>query len=355
MTELAGRLLEGPLDIIGDVHGELEALRRLLERLGVDLERSTASRPLVFVGDLIDRGPDSPGVVQLVKRLFEAGVAQVVMGNHELNLLRGDRKEGNGWFFGHADGFGEYEGRPFESISVETEEEAASILDFFSTLPLTLERGDLRVVHACWHRSSVEALPATGDAPALADAMESEVIAELASRGILEQARRERSEFAELRDITVRPTRMLAAARELSLAEQLGSPLRVVTSGLEAPLELEEMFFTGGKWRLVERVRWWKQYDEPQAVVCGHYWRRRHRRAGEGSQRDLWDDEPPYGWAGPRGNVFCVDYSVGRRFKERWSGVSTFEGGLAALRWPERELVFDDRADSVPTTGFGKA
>jgi len=49
--------------------------------------------------------------------------------------------------------------------------------------------------------------------------------------------------------------------------------------------------------------------------------------------------------------VFCVDYSVGRRFLERFRGRRRdFDGGLAALRFPERALVFDDRAAPVPTT-----
>ena len=50
-------------------------------------------------GDLADRGPDSPAVVSLVSRLMDHGRAQCVLGNHELNLLRHGRKDGNGWYF----------------------------------------------------------------------------------------------------------------------------------------------------------------------------------------------------------------------------------------------------------------
>ena len=54
--------------------------------------------------------------------------------------------------------------------------------------------------------------------------------------------------------------------------------------------------------------------------------------------------------------MYCVDYSVGRRFTERHRGVSDgFTGGLAALRWPERTLVFDDEAGPRPTTRFGES
>ena len=86
-----GELPAGPLDIIGDIHGESDALVSLLRKLGYDDRgRHAEHRRLVFVGDLIDRGPDSPGVLRLVKRLVEAGTAQCVTGNHEINAMRDD-------------------------------------------------------------------------------------------------------------------------------------------------------------------------------------------------------------------------------------------------------------------------
>lgn len=55
-------LLDGPLDIVGDVHGELQALQALLVRLGYDeCGEHPGGRRLVFVGDLCDRSPDRPG------------------------------------------------------------------------------------------------------------------------------------------------------------------------------------------------------------------------------------------------------------------------------------------------------
>jgi predicted MPP superfamily phosphohydrolase len=74
-------------DIIGDIHGELEGLRLLLEKLGYEAEGGSFHHPegrkLIFVGDLIDRGPESRGVLHLVRRLVDSGQALVVMGNHE--------------------------------------------------------------------------------------------------------------------------------------------------------------------------------------------------------------------------------------------------------------------------------
>src|ERR1700756_2415469 len=90
-TPMCGPLPDGPLDVVGDVHGELDALTALLAHLGYDAEGGHPDgRHLVFVGDLCDRGPDSPGVIELVQRLVQSGRALVTLGNHEINLLRGD-------------------------------------------------------------------------------------------------------------------------------------------------------------------------------------------------------------------------------------------------------------------------
>jgi protein phosphatase len=88
----------GPFDIIGDVHGCRAELETLLETLGYRLEhddlgraagaRHPAGRRAVFVGDLVDRGPDTPGVLRLVMGMVAAGGAFAVMGNHEAKLLR---------------------------------------------------------------------------------------------------------------------------------------------------------------------------------------------------------------------------------------------------------------------------
>lgn len=64
MGRLTQQLFDGPLDVIGDIHGEREALETLLEKLGYDpAGRHADGRRLVFVGDFCDRGPDSPGVI----------------------------------------------------------------------------------------------------------------------------------------------------------------------------------------------------------------------------------------------------------------------------------------------------
>jgi polynucleotide kinase-phosphatase len=88
------RDLAGPFDIIGDVHGCRGELVELLRRLGWRLlpDGTGASHPLgrtaVFLGDLVDRGPDTPGVLRLVMGMVASGDALCVAGNHEAKLLR---------------------------------------------------------------------------------------------------------------------------------------------------------------------------------------------------------------------------------------------------------------------------
>ncbi|WP_421735488.1 polynucleotide kinase-phosphatase [Cellulomonas sp.] len=88
----------GPFDVIGDVHGCRSELETLLERLGYALVRDDAGRPVdavhpegrkvVFLGDLVDRGPDTPGVLRLAMGMTAAGHALAVPGNHEHKLVR---------------------------------------------------------------------------------------------------------------------------------------------------------------------------------------------------------------------------------------------------------------------------
>ncbi|AGP54502.1 polynucleotide kinase-phosphatase [Streptomyces rapamycinicus] len=92
------RHLTGPFDIIGDIHGCRSELETLLGKLGYALRRDDLGRPVdaahpegrtaVFVGDLVDRGPDSPGVLRLVMGMVASGAALCVPGNHENKLAR---------------------------------------------------------------------------------------------------------------------------------------------------------------------------------------------------------------------------------------------------------------------------
>ncbi|HEY6116036.1 MAG TPA: polynucleotide kinase-phosphatase [Candidatus Dormibacteraeota bacterium] len=87
----------GPFDLVGDVHGCHDELVALLDKLGysiaVDGEgvrhvTHPQGRRVIFVGDLVDRGPDTPGVLRLVMTMVRDGLALCVAGNHDQKLSR---------------------------------------------------------------------------------------------------------------------------------------------------------------------------------------------------------------------------------------------------------------------------
>ena len=83
----------GPFDIIGDVHGCGDELEELLARLDYAPDQAAVwrhpeARKVVFVGDLVDRGPRIPDVLRLVMAMTDAEVAYCVPGNHDMKLMR---------------------------------------------------------------------------------------------------------------------------------------------------------------------------------------------------------------------------------------------------------------------------
>ena len=150
-------------DVIGDVHGQLDKLIGLLERLGYAESAGTwrhPTRTAIFLGDLIDRGPKQLATIDLVRRMVQAGSARCILGNHEFNaigwvtpdphrpgkFLRDHHKPGN-----------REQHQAFLEV-VEGTHLQREITDWFRTLPLWLDVGGLRVVHACWHQSFMDRL-----------------------------------------------------------------------------------------------------------------------------------------------------------------------------------------------------
>jgi len=343
---LVAAAFDGPIDVVGDIHGEIEALDALLDVLGYGEEgEHPAARRLVFIGDLCDRGPDSPAVVRRVASMVRARTAQCLLGNHELNVLRGARKEANGWFF--TDDHDRRGGHFLDSRAPADDAECEAIADFFASLPLALERPDLRLVHACWDDERIEALRARNGQASVVELHRR--YARRADDELRAQGRHAeietllRTHGSKLRDPSA-TVPMLDALADSDVHYQMSNPVRVLTSGSEhrAP----EPYFLAGKWRMVERGEWWNTYDSPTPVLFGHYWRwpvpdvglRLGRFA-----RDPFPDRAFNEWLGTHERAFCLDYSVGARFAERlgWPG-EPFITRLAALRWPERELLFDD-------------
>lgn len=318
-------LPSGPLAFIGDVHGELEALE--------SLHRHLDDRHRVYVGDLIDRGPDSPGVVRLVSEECEGGRASAILGNHELNLLRGLVKADNRWFRGEVQLF---DAHPMPQ-AFPTDRERADIQRFLNTLPLALERDEVRTVHAGWGPIE-EIRSSTLPIQELFLRFERGVLEALKEDG-LHRTAAWRVRWKELFDRHSEPT-LDPQMQDQEFRIQNGNPIKWLTSGPEG--KRDSLTWISGRWRQLERLAWWRGYHEEPAVVVGHYW----RTLPVGSALDvvpsgMFEGAPPQGGLGPRKNVFCIDYSVGKRFLDRLRG-RPHTGRLAALLWPERQLVFDD-------------
>ena len=162
-------------DVIGDVHGQYDKLVALLRTLGY---RETMrawrhpDRAAIFVGDFIDRGPKQVETLKLVRGMVDTGAAMAVMGNHEFNAIAwatrdpeqptkylrshdrpGNRKQ-------HQAFLAEVAGKPLH----------AEIIAWFKTLPLWLDLGGIRVVHACWNDEHMNQLrPHLDEAETLTD------------------------------------------------------------------------------------------------------------------------------------------------------------------------------------------
>ncbi|MBO2454001.1 polynucleotide kinase-phosphatase [Actinomadura barringtoniae] len=145
------REVTGPFDVIGDVHGCRAELEELLADLGYEISRDALGRAdgarhpdrsAVFVGDLVDRGPDTPGVLRLVMGMVEAGTALCVSGNHENKLVRALRGKKVRVAHGLAESL--------EQLSAEPDEFRDEALRFMDGLisHYVLDGGKLVVAHA---------------------------------------------------------------------------------------------------------------------------------------------------------------------------------------------------------------
>lgn len=144
-------------DFIGDVHGSGEKLEGLLAKLGYTIDGGTYRHPdrqAIFVGDLIDRGPNQLRVLEVVKGMVDAGSAQTIMGNHEFNALAYAIPTGDeGEFCRPHSEKNRHQHHAF--LDQLSRGEREGWLQWIMTLPLWLDLGEVRAVHACWHDDSI--------------------------------------------------------------------------------------------------------------------------------------------------------------------------------------------------------
>ena len=150
-------------DFIGDIHGHLDKLQSLMRRLGYLPQLSSGyrhpeGRRVVFLGDYIDRGPRVREVLQTVRAMIDSGDAMGVLGNHEQVAILYHTPDGDGGYLrppwlrhgmGLATTLAQFEG---------VEDEWQGWLEWLKTLPLFLDLGAVRAVHACWDDKAIQIL-----------------------------------------------------------------------------------------------------------------------------------------------------------------------------------------------------
>lgn len=149
---------------IGDIHGRLDLLTAIHDRISADaVQRSARRKIVVYLGDYVSRGADCRGVVDRVREWLPAGFERITLkGNHEdllLSFLGGDLDMGRHWFdYGGLEALTHYGvaipdrlARDDASVSVLRDRFAAvlprSHLEFFRSLPISFRSGDYYFVH----------------------------------------------------------------------------------------------------------------------------------------------------------------------------------------------------------------
>jgi hypothetical protein len=157
------------LDIIGDVHGHATKLEALLALLGYTKHSGVWShreRRAVFIGDLIDRGPEQLETLHIARAMVEARSAEIVMGNHEFNAIAWATRDPS-----RPDDFlRTHDGEKGAKNRTQTARFLAAVgedsplhrefIDWFMSIPLWIDYGFLRVVHACWSTAAMRHLTA---------------------------------------------------------------------------------------------------------------------------------------------------------------------------------------------------
>jgi len=250
------------LDIVGDVHGMIATFRAMLDALGYARAGGRWGHPegrrLVLIGDLVDRGPDPLGCLELAMELERDGCGQMILGNHELNALT------------FLAGLREPSPKNLRQLAVTLAQIQAAparwarCREFLLGCPLwlLLDQGRLRVVHACWAWGALGA---------------DQLPARLGTQ---------------------------AALREVAEGGALFSLVECCLKGPEQPATAR-IVDTDGHARAEQRVPWWESYPaSAPRVVFGHYgfpWRHSAQPV------------PDPTWLGPGRNAACVDFGVGRR------------------------------------------
>ena len=148
-------------DIIGDVHGHADELRNLLIKMDyrlVDNCYTHPTRKAVFVGDFINRGPKIRETILIIREMVEQGTAFAILGNHELYAVLYYLRDNEGKYYKKR--IPKYQLQINQTLAefVSLKAELKSHLKWLRTLPMFLDLGKIRVVHACWDEDNISHL-----------------------------------------------------------------------------------------------------------------------------------------------------------------------------------------------------
>jgi len=148
--------------IIGDVHGMLEPLEKLLQKLGFSKKNGIYQHPkytAIFVGDLVDRGKHQRGVLELVRAMVEYGSAKAILGNHEYYVISfySINPLTQQSFKKRTPALLDYRRAFMNDYPLESDD-ANDIIGWMKSLPLFLELDGFRVVHATWDEQRIAQL-----------------------------------------------------------------------------------------------------------------------------------------------------------------------------------------------------
>lgn len=149
-------------DLIGDVHGCGQSLERLLKKMDYQYVHGCyrhATRKVIFVGDIVDRGPRIREALHIVKDMVDEGQAEIVLGNHEYNAMCycTEGRSGSGRRY-----LREHNARNHRLIRDTLEQfdsyrtEWHEFLNWFHDIPLFIEKDHFRIVHACWDSQAIK-------------------------------------------------------------------------------------------------------------------------------------------------------------------------------------------------------
>lgn len=161
-------------DVIGDIHGHAQKLEGLLRKLGYRPKGRGYTPPVgrqaVFLGDLIDRGPQQKRVLEIVRSMVDGGDALCIMGNHEFNAIAyvvddplnpGERIRPNCQPGKTADKNRAQHAEFLAQVGAGSDEHKEWV-DWFRSLPVCLDLNGIRVVHGCWDDAAVQLLKDAG-------------------------------------------------------------------------------------------------------------------------------------------------------------------------------------------------